>query len=84
MYIFHRRAVMLVLACRVIHKMLISEFMEFPCCYLFLIMSGNNDLCAGEGLSIKGKWSLLEKVEILCRLDMGMNIAVVRCGHGAK
>jgi len=28
--------------------------------------------------------SLLEKVEVLCRLDNGMNIAVVGCGHGAK
>jgi hypothetical protein len=28
--------------------------------------------------------SLLDKIKLLCRLDMAMSFSLVRCGHGAK
>jgi len=43
------------LACRVIQKMLISEFLELNLLPSTLVMSGNYDLHADEGLSVKGK-----------------------------
>jgi hypothetical protein len=64
--------------------MLISEFLEMTCSPHILVMPGNYDLHADEGLEYERKViSLLEEVEVLHRVDMGMNIAVVRC-HGAK
>jgi hypothetical protein len=58
------------------------------CCPCVLIVSRKGDVCADEGPNVKEEKesvvSVRESGGVVCKLDKGMSITVVRCHYDGK